>query len=108
MTDTYYKGSDQILTAEHSFKPRGQNWESLRIYTYIFDFEFRTMTVLRMEGSTQRSDLHPFPALDQDVLERMREKLVELGGKPAPVSGPLDGSKKTLPPPTNPHKGLSL
>lgn len=107
MTDKYYKGSDQILTVEHTFKPRGYHWESDRTHTYIFDFEFRTMTVVRSEGNALKSDLMPFPAVDPDVLERMRDKLVELGGNPDPVSGPRDGGKPSLKSPT-PKKGLSL
>lgn len=107
MTDNYYKATDQILTVDHRFRPRGRDWEDMGTFTYTFDFEFRTMTVSRYQANTFTSDTHPFSAVDEDVLERMHAKLVELGGKPDPVSGPRDGGKRKLAKPAQ-GKGLNL
>lgn len=107
MTDNYYKASDQILTVDHRFKPRGRDWEDSITFTYIFDFEFRTLTVSRYQANTFTNDTHPFSAVDEDVLARMRDKLIEMGGKPDPVSGPREGGKKMLAKPAQ-GKGLNL
>lgn len=107
MTDSFYKVSDQMLTVDRRFKPRGRDWEDSVSFTYTFDFEFRTMTVSRYQANTFTSDTHPFSAVDPEVLERMRDKLVELGGNPDPVSGPRDGGKKKLSNPP-PGRGLNL
>lgn len=105
MADNYYKASDQILTVERSFKPRGQSWESTRAFMYIFDFEFKTMVFLTNTGSShEQQSVHPFPALDAELLERMRDKLIELGGKPSPLTG--DHVKPALPAPRQ-QKGLN-
>ena len=59
MTDNYYKATDQILTVDHRFRPRGRDWEDMGTFTYTFDFEFRTMTVSRYQANTFTSDTHP-------------------------------------------------
>lgn len=81
MSDSYYKSSDQILVVNRDIYIR--SWRS---YVYVFDFEFRIMTVVN-DYNTQKesSTTHPFPALDQDLLREMRDKLVDLGGKPTPL-----------------------
>lgn len=91
MTDNYFKASDQVLTVDRTFRPKF-TWESPRIFTYIFDFEFKTMTVVTNYGSssTEKASVHPFPVVDKDLLERMRGKLVELGGNPAPLDHTSD------------------
>ena len=84
MSDSYYKSSDQILVVNRDINVR--SWESRR-YIYVFDFEFRTMTVVN-DYNTQKetSSTHPFPSLDQGLLREMRDKLVDLGGNPTPLS----------------------
>jgi len=91
--DRYYKSSDQILTVERSFKPRG-DWSDDRRVVYIFDFEFRTMSVITNYSEYSQKDEHstvvPFSSADPAVLERMHDKLKSMGGKPDPVSGPRE------------------
>jgi hypothetical protein len=83
LSDSYYKSSDQILVVNRSVNLN--DWSSRR-YIYIFDFEFRTMTVVTDYASgREASETHPFPALDAGMLRRMHDKLVELGGHPAPL-----------------------
>lgn len=113
MESKYYKSDDQVLTVERGFRAKGFEWETPRVYTYIFDFEFRTMTVIQnyrgygtVAGENERAQVIPFPAVDPEVLDRMRDKLVELGGRPGPVSGPPEG-KPAMPAPQNFRKGLN-
>jgi hypothetical protein len=90
--DRFYKSSDEVLTVDRMLKPK-YSFESPRVMTYIFDFEFRTMSVITGYGSAgENISVHPFPTVDPALLERMREKLVELGGNP-PAAGPLPGVK---------------
>jgi hypothetical protein len=80
MSDSYFKSSDQILVVNRTVDIT--RWSN-RQYIYIFDFEFRTMTVVTdYTSSREASETHPFPSLDQDMLRRMRDKLVDLGGHP--------------------------
>lgn len=86
MTDKYYKSSDQVLAVSHNYDPTG--WGNTRYNTYIFDFEFRTMSVdAHSSQGTNTSTVMPFSQVDAEVLERMHAKLVELGGKPDPLPG---------------------
>lgn len=109
MEDRYYKTSAQVLTVDRSFKPRGE-WANDRLTVYIFDFEFRTMTVVTnfsdYNHQNEHSSVHPFPTVDPHLLERMREKLVALDGKPDPVSGPRE-TKPAIAAPRNSQKGLN-
>lgn len=99
MADSYYKSSDQVLVVEHDVRIRSADWA--RHYTYVFDFEFRTMTVISgYSTAKEQTDVHLFPVVDPGLLMRMREKLVELGGDPAPLSD----QKKKLPSPLPPRK----
>lgn len=85
--DAYYKSSPQVLSVERSVKLRNSPWEDPRPYVYLFDFEFRTLTVVSRVGSThEQTNIVPFADLDPEVLEKMRDKLVELGGKPDELS----------------------
>lgn len=109
MSDRYYKTSDQILTVDHSFNPH-VDWGNERTMVYIFDFEFRTMTVVHnyndYNHTGENSSVHPFPAVDPVLLERMHAKLVEMGGKPDPASGPRE-TKPAIAAPRNAQKGLN-
>ena len=81
MADSYFKSSDQVLVVQHDLIV--SRWDSARRYTYVFDFEFRMMTLLKdYGGARETAVVHPFPTLDPDVLQQMHDKLVELGGKP--------------------------
>lgn len=89
--DSYYKSSEQILVVEHNVALR--RWDA-RCYMYIFDFEFRTMTVIANYNNSARESaaVHMFPAIDPDLLGKMHDKLVELGGSPLPL-GPIADRK---------------
>jgi hypothetical protein len=103
MADSYYKSSDQVLVVEHDIRMRSSDWA--KHFLYIFDFEFRTMTVVSHYNTTkEHAGTHPFPGLDHGLLARMREKLIELGGDPAP----LTDEKKKLPAPLPPRKDGGL
>lgn len=88
----YYKSSDSVLAAEKSFHIPEHGFrfssdrKSHRKTVYIFDFEFRTVTTLSRGGSSEQTQVLPFSAMDENVLTAMREKLVELGGNPPPLS----------------------
>lgn len=90
----YYKSSDSVLAAEKSFHIPEHGFrfssdrKSHRKTIYIFDFEFRTVTTLSRGGTGggEQAQVLPFSTMDQNVLEKMREKLVELGGDPPPLS----------------------
>lgn len=107
MPDKFYKSSDEVLTVDRMLKPK-YSFETPRTITYIFDFEFRTMTVMTAYGTAQeRMSVHPFPTVDPALLDRMREKLVELGGNP-PAAGPQPGVKAAFAAPKslrNPGEG---
>ncbi|TAL28211.1 MAG: hypothetical protein EPN97_15265 [Alphaproteobacteria bacterium] len=99
MSDSYFKSSDQVLVVEHDVSVR--RWDNARRYIYVFDFEFRTMTAITdFNTSRERMEVHPFPGVDAGLLSRMRDKLVELGGDPMPLSD----QKKKLPAPAPPRK----
>lgn len=70
-----------------SFSPKMQNPHVLRIsYDYqkfFYDFQQRVLTTIYTYGSEAGGiTTTPFSQLDREVLVDMRDKLVELGGKP--------------------------
>lgn len=93
----YYKSDDNVLAVEKKFgMPEGSfqfssNREVYRKTIYIFDFEFSTVTALMhgARGGAEQSQVMPFSAMDDNVLTKMREKLVELGGNPPALSAGL-------------------
>ena len=102
VSDSYFKSSDQVLIVEHDVAFR--RWDSPRRYVYAFDFEFRTMTVVTNLGTAKEAaDVHPFPEVDAEVLQKMRDKLVELGGSPDPL-GPVAHPKTAFAAPRALHK----
>ncbi|MEZ0224178.1 MAG: hypothetical protein ACAH83_06480 [Alphaproteobacteria bacterium] len=109
MSDSYFKSSDQVLVVQHDLIV--SRWDSARRYTYVFDFEFRMMTVVTdYERAKEAIAVHPFPALDPDVLQKMHDKLVEMGGSPTPL-GPVPHAKGAFAAPSPFHKpdgGLKL
>jgi hypothetical protein len=106
MADSYSKSSDQVLVVHHDISVR--QWDSARRYTYVFDFEFRLMTLVKDYGGTRETAVvHPFPTLDPDVIQKMHDKLEELGGKPLPL-GPVPHAKGSFAAPRKPDGGLKL
>lgn len=89
MGDRYYKSTEQIFTLDRSFKLHPIHEDSSRIFTYIFDFEFKTLAILsnaEYRGlSTEKTEILPFSAVDEMLLHKMHAKLVSLGGKPDPL-----------------------
>lgn len=102
MATTYYKSTDQILTVDQHFTPRPGTGEYGRIHTYIFDFEFRMLSVLENQrfGKTvdEKLTLLPFSAIDEELLQKMHGKLLELGGRPDALPSPA-AAKPQLPVP---------
>ncbi len=91
MSDSYFKSSDQILVVNRSIHI--SQW-STRSYVYIFDFEFRTMTVVTdYTSSKEASETHPFPSLDPGMLRAMHDKLTDLGGNPKPLEPEADAKR---------------
>lgn len=90
----YYKSSDSVLAVEKSFHIPEKNFrfssdqKCFRKTIYIFDFEFRTVTTLSRSGvvAGETSQVLPFSAMDESVLAKMHEKLIELGGDPPQLS----------------------
>lgn len=77
------------LSAEFNadFKPRKINGAVLALeyeyQKYYYDFQSRLLTTMMKYGSTIGGvATTPFSQLDREVLADMRDKLVELGGKP--------------------------
>ena len=98
LSDSYYKSSDQILVVNRQIS---MNSWSTRQSTCIFDFEFRTMTVITEAGSTrERIETFPFPALDPATLRGMRDKLTDLGGHPLPLGPEADPKRAFAAPAT--------
>lgn len=85
--ESYYKAAPQVLSVERYLQLRNNSMEDARAYVYLFDFEFRTLTVVSRVGSThEQTNVVPFSTVDAEVLEKMRDKLVELGGRPDELS----------------------
>jgi len=106
MTDYFYKAGDQVLTVDHSFVVKNE-WNAERKFTYIFDFEYKTMTIITDFGTgAEKSAIHPFPTVDEALLVKMRDKLIGMGGKPDPLTGAPD-AKPSLPIPAALRKGLN-
>ena len=94
MADDYYLSSETVLAVERAYQlPEGSfrfakssssTRRDHRRNIYIFDFEFRTVTTLMRggHGGKERTQIVPFSQMDDAVIAAMREKLVELGGKP--------------------------
>lgn len=88
MPDSFYKSSDQILVVNRTVNVT--SW-STRQYIYMFDFEFRALTVITdYTSSKEASEVLPFPALDPETLRSMRDKLIDLGGNPKPLEPEAD------------------
>lgn len=91
----YYKSSDNVLAVEKSFHIPESNFrferKSYRKTIYIFDFEFCTVTTLSRGAAvgSETAQVLPFSAMNENVLSDMREKLVELGGNPPPLSATI-------------------
>ena len=88
----YYKSTDQILTVDQDFTPRPGTGEYGRIHTYIFDFEFRTLSVIENQkygkASEEKLTLLPFSVVDEALLQKMHAKLINMGGKPEALPSP--------------------
>ena len=77
------------LTSEFNsdFKPRKINGAVLALeyeyQKYYYDFQSRLLTtVLKYSSTIGGVTTTPFAQLDREVLTDMRDKLMELGGKP--------------------------
>ncbi|MBI1215307.1 MAG: hypothetical protein GC185_05740 [Alphaproteobacteria bacterium] len=103
---SYRKADDQVLSVKRYLRPN-ESYETMRVFVSLYDFEFRTMTAISNYGNSAReqASVIPFSQLDEDVLERMRDKLVELGGKPAPLRGESAADKKKFPAPQSLRPG---
>lgn len=55
---------------------------SFDYHRHYYDFNTQVMTTVLTYGSTGAVTATPFSQLNRDVLVDMREKLIELGGKP--------------------------
>ena len=106
MPDRHYKSSDQVLTVERltKLRPEQRYDDSELTSTLIFDFEFKTMLVIsrvksRSLGRSENTQLLPFSAVDDQLLQRMHQKLTDLGG--APDGLPLRDLKPLLPAPAS-------
>lgn len=86
------KSNDYVLDV--SFYSSSQSW----VY-HSFDFMTRTLVTGRSSSSVG-FNVTPFSQLDRDMLITMRDKLVELGGKPPE----LPAEAATL---TKPARGLN-
>jgi|GEM_PF-2709776 len=84
----YYLSGENVLAVEKSFHLPESNFryegtrKDFRRNIYLFDFEFRTVTVLSRggPGGKEESQIIPFSQMDAAVVGAMREKLIELGG----------------------------
>lgn len=93
MADTYYKSSDQILVVNRNIAVC--SWDA-RPCMFLFDFEFRTLTVINeYNRKNESTSVHPFSALDPDMLQEMHDKLADLGGNPKPL-GPVADPKRAF------------
>lgn len=97
MADTeYYKSSDTVLAVEKTFHIPENSFrfdrKSYRKTIYIFDFEFCTVTTLSRggRGGGEEAQVLPFSAMGENVLTKMREKLLELGGNPPALSAAMN------------------
>lgn len=91
MAVEYYLSGENVLAVEKpfhipssSFRFASGSGKDHRRSIYIFDFEFRTVTTLSRggPGGGEKAQVMPFSQMDDAVIAAMREKLVELGGKP--------------------------
>ncbi|MDE1151367.1 MAG: hypothetical protein PW788_02425 [Micavibrio sp.] len=100
--DRYYKASDQVLTTERQFNLRGAHDDYARLFTYVFDFEFKTLTVLTnseyRDLRGEKATTMPFSQVDEDVLAAMHAKLIDLGGNPSPLRAAPDLKPSLLAP----------
>jgi hypothetical protein len=85
LKDDVFKGADHILY--YNSYPQ-----------YKYDFLSRLLTVTYSSGGVAIS-VTPFSQLDQETLEVMRDKLIELGGKPPAL--PETGFQKPSQPRNN-------
>jgi len=99
--DTFKKHDDQVLLMERSMSSymRGPNL-SLNCQ-YVFDFEFKILTAV-LTDRNKEAQVIPFSQLDPGMLEKMRDKLVELGGKPDPLTGDVLAKIRIVPPQPRP------
>ncbi len=84
------KVNDFVLSISYGITPTS----SLNTY-YQYDFMARIMTT-RTNGSDGGIVVTPFSQLDSESLENLRNRLVDLGGKPPPLSSTLEkGLRRT-------------
>jgi len=101
--DRYYKSSDQVLTVDRKLYLRGNSsGDYARLFTYVFDFEFKTMSVIAdseyRDLRTEKVTTLPFSQVDEKLLADMHEKLMSLGGTPSPLQPPADLKPQLSPP----------
>lgn len=78
------KVNDFVLSISYGITPTS----TLNTY-YQYDFMARIMTT-RTNGSDGGIVVTPFSQLDAESLERLRGRLIDLGGKPPELPGTMD------------------
>lgn len=86
------KVNDFVLSVSYGITPTS----SLSTY-YQYDFMARIMTT-RTNGSDGGIVVTPFSQLDAESLEHLRSRLVDLGGKPPPLTATLNKPLRGLNP----------
>jgi len=88
MNDSSFRISDQVLMQSRRQWFNMGGWSLQADYQYLFDFEFRTLTVLYRDSQDRNNaQVMLFSQVERDMLEQAHDRLVELGGKPSPLSG---------------------
>lgn len=86
------KVNDFVLSVSYNLSPGS----SLSTY-FQYDFMARILTS-RTNGSDGGIVVTPFSQLDSESLEHLRSRLIDLGGKPPPLSPTLNKPQRGLNP----------